>query len=338
MIWCVTAGPRYAPAILNKIAGISNCGDVTAAHLDAITGTLNLSSRDIISLKLGDFDGLTGLNELNLFRNFPTPPAGIFDELTGPRQLDMAEVGGRTRGRLPAGIFDELTGLEHLNLAGCLLTTLPAGIFDNNTTLKMLFLPNNNLTTVPADIFDNLTALDTLYLHGNSGLTLPANIFDELVALEGLHLSRNNLTTLPADIFDNLTALKYLYLSHNNLTTLPENIFDNLTVLAGVLLDRNPGEPFSPVRNAGSDQMVSRGAVVSLSGAATGPWGNNVAWEWVQVDGANSNTVVTDGVTLTGATDATASFTAPSRTTTLHFKLTARSAAGPSRGTASGVD
>ena len=44
---------------------------------------------------------------------------------------------------------------------------------------------------------------------------------------------------------------------------------------------------------------------------ATGAWGDNVSWEWIQVDGASSNTAVDDGVTLTDATSARASFAAP---------------------------
>ena len=123
------------------------------------------------------------------------------------------------------------------------------------------------------------------------------------------------------------------------MTTLPAGIFDNLTAVEVMTLEENPGVPFRPVANAGSDQRVSSGAVVSLSGAATGLWGNNVAWQWMQVDGANSNTVITDGVTLTGATDTTASFTAPSRAATLHFRLTTTPTGFlPSRGTSRDAD
>ena len=352
--------PQVRDAIVAKVAGISNCGDVTATHLAAITGTLNLTSRGMTSLKLGDFDGLTGLEELDLYSNrLRTLPAGIFDELTALTTLFLSDnhlttlpagvfdgltalnslylTTNRLR-TLPAGIFDELTALESLNVAVNYLTTLPAGVFDNNTALENLRLVRNRLTTLPAGVFDNLTALEHLTLSDNRLTTLPAGVFDNLTALEDLSLSANRLTMLPAGIFDNNTALEALFMRVNRLTTLPENIFAELTALRNLTLDSNPGAPFSPVTNAGSDQTVTSGAVVSLSGAVTGLWGDNVDWEWVQVDGANSNTVVTDGVTLTGATDATASFTAPSRTTTLHFKLTARSAAGPSRGTASGVD
>ena len=329
--------PEVRDAIVAKVAGISNCGDVTAAHLAAITGTLSFRFANISSLKLGDFDGLTGLEGLDFYFNrLRTLPVSIFEDLTALATLDLSTNRLTT---LPAGIFDSNTALTELELHVNRLTTLPAGIFDNLTALTELDLDGNRLTTLPAGIFDNLTALTWLQVNTNSLTMLPTGIFDNNTALEILELAGNDLATLPAGIFDNLTALKELGLRRNELTTLPENIFAELMALRALSLDRNPGEPFRPVANAGLDQTVSSSTAVSLSGAATGPWGNNVAWEWVQVDGATSNTVVTNGVTLTGATDATASFTAPSRTTTLHFRLTAIPKGSLSNdGTVSGVD
>ena len=327
--------PRVRTAIVAKVAGISNCGDVTAAHLAAITGTLSFRLANIPSLKLGDFDGLTGLEGLDFyFNSLRTLPVSIFEDLTALTTLNLSTNRLTT---LPAGIFNNNRALTTLDLGANRLTTLPAGIFDNNRALTWLELNGNRLTTLPAGIFDELTLLQHISLSDNDLTMLPTGIFDNNTALEMLHLAGNRLTTLPVGIFDNLTALKELSLRWNELTTLPESIFVELMALRFLTLDRNPGAPFRPVTNAGSEQTVSSGTTVSLSGAATGPWGNNVAWQWVQVDGATSNTVVTDGVTLTGATDATASFTAPPRTTTLHFRLTAIPT-GDSRGIASDAD
>ena len=330
--------PEVRDAIVAKVAGISNCGDVTAAHLAAITGILELDSTSVTSLKLGDFDGLTALGRLNMdYTRLTTLPAGIFNNLTALTGLAIGANRLTMLTTLPAGIFDNLTALTSLSLSNGRLTTLPAGIFDNLTALTRLSLVNHRLTTLPAGIFDNNTALTSLNLRTNRLTTLPAGIFDNNTALTGLDLGTNRLTTLPAGIFDNNTALTGLFLYDNRLTTLPENIFAELTAVRRWRLQRNPGAPFGPVVNAGPEQTVSSGATVSLSGVATGPWGNNVGWEWVQVDGATSNTVVTDGVTLTGATDATASFTAPSGAATLHFRLSAIPT-GDSSGIASDAD
>ena len=271
------------------------------------------------------------------FNRLRTLPVSIFEDLTALATLDL---GTNRLTTLPAGIFNNNRALTTLDLGANRLTTLPAGIFDNNRALTWLELNGNRLTTLPAGIFDELTLLQHISLSDNDLTMLPAGIFDNNTALEILELAGNDLATLPAGIFDNLTALTELGLRWNELTTLPENIFAELMALRALSLDRNPGEPFRPVANAGLDQTVSSSTAVSLSGATTGPWGNNVAWQWVQVDGATSNTVVTDGVTLTGATDATASFTAPPRTTTLRFRLTAIPTipTGGSRGIASDAD
>ena len=54
------------------------------------------------------------------------------------------------------------------------------------------------------------------------------------------------------------------------------------------------------------------GTAVTLSGSATGPWGNNVTWAWKQVTSTGADVAAADRLTLTGNTTATPSFTAPS--------------------------
>ncbi len=53
-------------AILARIDGITDCADVTNAHLAGITGELDLSSSEIDSLSAGDFAGLCSVRTLNL--------------------------------------------------------------------------------------------------------------------------------------------------------------------------------------------------------------------------------------------------------------------------------
>ena len=47
--------------IVDSISGVTDCANVTDAHLAAITGTLDLSAEGITALAAGDFDGLTAL-------------------------------------------------------------------------------------------------------------------------------------------------------------------------------------------------------------------------------------------------------------------------------------
>ena len=248
-------------AILSKIPGTNDCAEVTSTQLAAITGTLSLNSKNISSLKAGDFDGLISLTSLNLWRNnLATIPEGIFDELTSLTSLDLSEnalvtlpdrifdelssldvlgLGKNDLVSLPDSIFDELSSLEGLYLNGNDLSTLPDGIFDALTSLRVLDLERNYLATLPDGIFDELTSLDVLGLGGNDLHTLPGGIFDELSSLGGLILYGNGLVTLPEGIFDKLTSLTSLDLWSNSLVTLPKGIFDEPTSLTWLFLDGN---------------------------------------------------------------------------------------------------
>ncbi len=189
--------------------------------------------------------------------------------------------------------------------------------------MQNLFVTSVNLTSVKSGDFAGLTGLIRLGLNANKLTSLPATIFSPLTGLQRLFLQGNNFTTLPANIFEPLPNLIHLSLASNRFESLPEGILVPLTKLTILSLSGNPGAPFRPTVDAGPDQSVLTGAQVSLAGRATGAWGNNVFWQWEQVDGPSSNTVVTDGVTLTGATSSTAMFTAPEMTKALHFRLVA---------------
>ena len=232
------------PQVRNQIwarTGMSDCRDITEAHLAAITRLDKYGGGpgygDITALKLGDFDGLTNLRELNLHDNqLSTLPAGLFGNLNALETLNLHD---NQLSSLPTGLFDNLTNLTELSLHGNQLSTLPAGLFDNLTALGTLSLYDNQLSTLPAGLFDNLTALGTLSLYDNQLSSLPAGLFDNLTALQFLLLLGNQLSTLPAGLFDNLTALQYLDLSGNQLSSLPDGLFGNLTALEGLYLYDN---------------------------------------------------------------------------------------------------
>ena len=82
--------------ILGKISGVSNCANVTDAHLAAITGTLNLSAKGITALAAGDFDGLTALTTLYLGVNRGALLAHDSDHASrrGVRRADLADEAG----------------------------------------------------------------------------------------------------------------------------------------------------------------------------------------------------------------------------------------------------
>ena len=149
--------PQVRDAIVKEVPGINSAADVTEAHLAAIT-VLDLGNKHITSLKSGDFDGLTSLEELILYGN----------------QLTI----------LPEDIFDGLIELRTLRFAANRFTTLPGSIFDGLTKLTDLGMVSNQFTTLPEGIFDGLTGLTRLRLGGNAVYPLPLTVSLEKVGAD----------------------------------------------------------------------------------------------------------------------------------------------------------
>ena len=233
---------KVRDAIVAAIPGVSDCADVTSAHLAAVaeldlieapetrSGPRRGGRRGTSALMAGDFDDLTNLTHLRVsgYDGLTSVPAGIFDDLTNLTHLVLSST---ELTFMPAGILDDLTNLTHLALSSPELTSLPAGIFDGLTELTYLGLDHNALTSLSAGIFDNLTKLQNLWLSDNELTSVPAGIFDGLTEPMWLHLGNNELASVPAGIFDNLTELQTLWLGDNALTSLPAGIFDDLAEL-----------------------------------------------------------------------------------------------------------
>ena len=176
-------------AIVDAVTGVSDCADLTAAQLAAITSLIVTGNSGLI-LQAGDFNGLTGLGVLSLNNNGLT--------------------------MLPAGVFDGLTSLTLLSLFNNSLTSLPAGIFDALTALITLDLQNNSLASLPAGVFDTLTSLTVLRLHENHLTSLPAGIFDKFTSdWSDLTLNDNRLASLPDNIFQAAAPTSLLNLQDN---------------------------------------------------------------------------------------------------------------------------
>ena len=223
-------------AIVALVDGKDSAADVTVEDLAAIT-YLYLFNKDITSLKVGDFDGLTALTDISMSGNtLSSLPSGIFDNNTTLTDISLS---GNALSSLPSGIFDNNTALTDISLSGNALSSLPSGIFDNNTALTDISLSGNTLSSFPSGIFDNNTALTALHLNNNALSSLPSGIFDNNTALTTLYIAGNVLSSLPSGIFDNNTALTTLSLTGNALTSLPSGIFDNNTTLTTLSLTRN---------------------------------------------------------------------------------------------------
>ena len=103
-------------AILLKIPSVSDCALVTGAHLATIR-ELDLTSKEIDGVHIGDFDGLTSLTHLYLGDNSLTtlPDTDVFDDLT---QLEALTLNNNSLSTLENGVFENLTKLTSLSLRG----------------------------------------------------------------------------------------------------------------------------------------------------------------------------------------------------------------------------
>ena len=176
--------------LIEENEGAIDCADVSAAHLAAITGRLDLSGQGIEALKAGDFAGLTGLKQLYLY--------------------------GNALSSLPGRVFADLSALDNLDLNNNDLSSLPGGVFAGLTELTNLALFNNELTTLSGGVFAGLGSLRALSLDGNGLTALSGGVFDGLTELGYLNLDHNELTTLPGGVFEPLTALTDLQLVGND--------------------------------------------------------------------------------------------------------------------------
>ena len=175
-----------------------DCAAVPSEALARIQ-TLRVRGR-LTELKPGDFDGLTGMQHLDLSGNqLPALSVAVFDGLTRLRQLDLS---GNQLSALSVGDFNGLTGLQRLDLNGNRLTTLPVAVFDGLTGLRQLDLSGNRLTALPPGIFDWLINLQTLDLRENHlvGLQRANPLFDYLP--RGVRLLLSSQSQSPTRVDD----------------------------------------------------------------------------------------------------------------------------------------
>ena len=150
-------------AILTKLKK-ANCSQVIRKELEAIL-VLFLYDKQITTLKLGDFEGLTSLQRLYLYTNQLTSlPEGLFQGLTSLQELDLDN---NQFISLPGGLFQGLISLQNLDLDLNELTSLPEGLFQGLTSLQELDLGYNKLTSLPEGLFQGLTSLQELDLGYN---------------------------------------------------------------------------------------------------------------------------------------------------------------------------
>ena len=207
--------PQVRDGIVGAIGGVTDCANVDDDNLSGITGTLDLSSTGIATLRAALVGG-------NL-------PIGVLGDFSGLNRLNVLKLDGNELVTLPESIFSDLDGLVTLDLSRNQLVTLPGNMFEDHRRLVTLDLSHNQLETLAGNVFEDTQSLVTLDLSHNQLETLPRGVFSSvsfgLDSLRTLDLSNNRLTELPRL---SLFVLETLDLSNNQLETLPDNlIIDN---------------------------------------------------------------------------------------------------------------
>ena len=262
--------PVVRDLILDRLEGVSACGDVTNAHLTAIGGIVNFAGRGVTELSTGDFDGLASVRGVNLSDNaLATLPADVFRGLGSLVELRLSD---NRLTALPANLFEDLSSLQRLYVGNNSLTSLPADLFERLGNLRGLSLFGNALTRLSADQFRGLDNLLDLSLFGNRLTIVPVNAFRGLESLQGLNLSDNALTRLPANVFRDLGSLQELNLVGNDLATLPAALVEDLRRRTDfrIRLEGNPGYtgpgPFDFRTSGPAGSEARSGGVDSLRG------------------------------------------------------------------------
>ena len=263
-------------AIVAAVPDVYNADEVTPAHLAAIT-ELDLSYKDITSLKSGDFSGLPALTELKLSGNSISDISALAGlttlttlKLDYNSITDISSLRGLTSLKtLYLARDNSITDISPLeNMTDLIKLTLGENFvkdispvknmtklkelylesnsisdispLKNMTSLKWIKLDNNSITDISP--LKNLTNLENLYLSSNSVEDISP--LENLTSLVGLYLYSNSVEDISP--LENLTNLQGLGLAFNSISDM--SLLENLTSLVGLSLKGNPISDYGPLR------------------------------------------------------------------------------------------
>ena len=219
---------NFKQALIDKGADSNSNGELTIGELNALTGTLNLSNKN-----LTDVTNIRFLNSITHLYIDHNKLRHLSSEVCSLNKLVYLNADFNNLIRLPSSV-DKLVSLESLHVSENSLRALPAEICKLSKLIN-LYAFNNSIAYIPTNI-GNLLNLEKLYLHKNKITELPVSI-GSLTKLLTLSLSWNQLSTVPSEI-GNLVHLEIIYLHTNKLVSVPPEI-GNLTNLWDLQLYNN---------------------------------------------------------------------------------------------------
>ncbi|KAL7371994.1 hypothetical protein ABVT39_008181 [Epinephelus coioides] len=142
---------------------------------------LDLSQNQLVSLKGGEFRGLSVLDFLNLTcNNISHIHPNAFDGLTKLRTLLLIH---NILATISPGIFNSLPAIQEVNLSLNMLKAFSCGDSGGSSTLRQLDLLANNIQSLNVSCFP---ALEYIRLSNNSKLELQADVFASNPRLKSL--------------------------------------------------------------------------------------------------------------------------------------------------------
>ena len=174
------------------------CSAVTAEQLAAIDGLTITASRAVMSLRPGDFAGLSNV-----------------------RRVSIDSVWLEERGN---------TVVLHYSLQ-----RLHPLVFTGLSSLRQLILTDSELVSVPEELLAPLKKLTTLSFRQTRLLReLPPGLLQHAPDLLQFSYTSGSIESLPAGFFRGRSALQNVDLGGNPLTSLPARVFANLPALHSV--------------------------------------------------------------------------------------------------------
>ena len=237
------SGTKYSGLLLDG-------SGLKAGDFDGLTGLAELQLEVAKTLPAGLFSGLTGLKRLRLV-DAETLPAGLFSGLTGLRFLEVEPYfvfprRGSLLRRIGPGAFRGLPGLLRLRILGHRVGTFSPGTFEGMPSLLGLEIWNgppwaDQEPPLPVTRFEpgalaGLPNLRQLWILAHSMEGMEAGVFNELGRLGTLSLRGNGLEWVAPGAFDGLRELRHLRLIENGLSTLPAGLFGDLATLENLAI------------------------------------------------------------------------------------------------------
>ena len=222
-----------------------------------IRGAVDLGYQSIGEIAANDLINLTGVKELQLWRNsLNTLAANLFSALV---QCERIYLDNNVIEEIDEKAFSNLRSLKTLDLHKNRIKSIPANAFRDLASLTHLQLLMNKIERLDAKLFSSCTHLVALNLRENKIECLDDTIFESLRSLEVLDLSINCLKHVSARIFSTLVALKELSLYENQLATIDESAFANLSSLERIFLHSNQLRSLSNKWFRGLDKLINIG-------------------------------------------------------------------------------